>query len=73
VFFVELTHATLSLPGLTGRCSKYRPRVLDCPVKPGNDTNRVSMIEKRANHRAALCACGEIDPAEVLVFAGREA
>jgi hypothetical protein len=28
----------LSSPGLTGRSSKHRPGVLDCPVKPGNDS-----------------------------------
>jgi len=25
-------------PGLTGRSSNHRPGILDCPVKPGNDT-----------------------------------
>jgi hypothetical protein len=30
-------------------------------------------IGHRANHGAVLRACGEIEPAEVLVFAGREA
>jgi hypothetical protein len=28
----------LSSPGLTGRSSNHRLRILDCPVKPGNDT-----------------------------------
>jgi hypothetical protein len=28
----------LSSPGLTGRSSNHRPGILDCPVKPGNDT-----------------------------------
>jgi hypothetical protein len=35
---------------LTGRSSKHRPRVLDCPVKPsvkpGNDNDGVSVIGK---------------------------
>src|SRR6266446_3043868 len=29
---------TVSSPGLTGRSSNHRPGILDCPVKPGNDT-----------------------------------
>src|SRR6266446_3195232 len=29
---------TVSSSGLTGRSSNHRPGVLDCPVKPGNDT-----------------------------------
>jgi hypothetical protein len=35
------TNTSLSSPGSTagptGRSSKHRPGVLDCPVKPGND------------------------------------
>ena len=31
----------LSSPGLTGRSSNHRPGILDCPVKPGNDTGNV--------------------------------
>jgi hypothetical protein len=34
----------LSSPGSTGRSSNYRPGVLDCPVKPGNDTFMVAVI-----------------------------
>jgi len=33
-------HHKVSSPGLTGRSSNHRPGVLDCPVKPGNDTSR---------------------------------
>jgi hypothetical protein len=32
-----------SSPGWTGRSSNHRPGVLDCPVKPGNDTRQGSM------------------------------
>src|SRR5262245_9334754 len=31
-------HTKVSSPGLTGRSSNHRPWILDCPVKPGNDT-----------------------------------
>ena len=43
------TPILLSSPGSTGRSSKHRPGVLDCPVKPGNDTDRVGVIEKCSN------------------------
>jgi hypothetical protein len=46
-FLVRLTPFVLSSPGLTGRSSNRRPWILDCPVKPGNDTGRISLIEKR--------------------------
>src|SRR5216683_4757410 len=36
----------LSSPGLTGRSSKHRPWILDCPVKPGKDTDRISLKGK---------------------------
>jgi hypothetical protein len=32
--------------GLTGRSSNHRPGILDCQVKPGNDTREVSLMEK---------------------------
>ena len=35
------------------RSSKHRPRILDCPVKPGNDTGRISLIEKTSRRRAS--------------------
>src|SRR5215470_8843075 len=40
----------LSSPGLTGRSSSHRRRqgLLDCPVKPDNDTDRVRSYVKRA-------------------------
>src|SRR5450755_4620250 len=31
----------MSSPGSTGRSNKHRPGVLDCPVKPGNDTRSI--------------------------------
>ncbi len=34
----------VSSPGLTGRSSNHRPRILDCPVKPGNDTGRIGYV-----------------------------
>src|SRR5260370_36411596 len=34
----------MSSPGWTGRSSNHRPRILDCPVKPGNDNRRVKFI-----------------------------
>ena len=42
----SLTPVMLSSPGLTGRSSKHRPWILDCPVKPGNDGDRTNTIEK---------------------------
>jgi len=42
--FVYVDTTTLSSPGSTGRSSKHRPGVLDCPVEPGNDTDRVRRI-----------------------------
>jgi tripartite-type tricarboxylate transporter receptor subunit TctC len=36
----------LSSPGPTGRSSKHRPGVLDCPVKPGNDIDKVQRNRK---------------------------
>src|SRR4029077_16478787 len=45
--------ASLSSPGSTRRSSKNRPGVLDCPVKPGNDMDRVRLIAKCANPSAA--------------------
>jgi hypothetical protein len=33
---------------LTGRSSNHRPGVLDCPVKPGNDTGKIPDEAKRA-------------------------
>ena len=52
-FLVRLTSFVLSSPGLTGRSSKDRPWILDCPVKPGNDTGRISLIEKTPRRRAS--------------------
>src|SRR5712671_482281 len=34
----------LSAPGLTGRSSNHRPGILDCPVKPGNDTGESTRL-----------------------------
>jgi hypothetical protein len=51
-FPVRSTPFVLSSPGLTGRSSKHRPWILDCPVKPGNDTGRISLIEKTPRRRA---------------------
>ena len=45
----HLQQAHLSSPGLTGRSSKHRPGVLDCPVKPANDTNGVGSTRKRSS------------------------
>src|SRR5712692_7434643 len=44
----------LSSPGLTGRSSNHRPWVLDCPVKPGNDTGRINTIENTLHGRPRL-------------------
>jgi len=46
-FPMSLTSILLSSPGLTGRSGNHRPGILDCPVKPGNDTGKVSLIGKR--------------------------
>jgi hypothetical protein len=47
---------------LTGRSSKQRPRVLDCPVKPGNDTNRVSAIGKCSSGCAVAVDAIAVEP-----------
>jgi hypothetical protein len=39
---------------LTGRSSKHRPGVLDCPVKPGNDRNWVDAIGAFSDSAYAL-------------------
>src|SRR5215467_3262014 len=49
IFRSSRPSSVLSSPGLTGRPSNHRPGILDCPVKPGNDTNRVNLIEKCSN------------------------
>jgi hypothetical protein len=41
----------VSSPGLTGRSSKHRPWILDCPVKPGNDTVKNSLTQKLSSRR----------------------
>src|SRR6266851_6094968 len=51
-FSIRLTYSVLSSPspdligGLTGRSSNHRPWILDCPVKPGNDTRRINLTVK---------------------------
>src|SRR5712671_6200943 len=60
---VEKRHTTpLSSPGLTGRSSNHRPGVLDCPVKPGNDTAKA----------AASHLFGFLTPLVPLAFMGVE-
>ena len=46
-FSLKLPRALLSSPGSTRRSSKRGPGVLDCPVKPGNDTDRIGVARKR--------------------------
>jgi hypothetical protein len=41
---LSLYASELSSPGSTGRSSKHRPGVQDCPVKPGNYIHGVSAI-----------------------------
>jgi hypothetical protein len=44
----------VSSPGLTGRSSKHRPWILDCPVKPGNDSlEDINPIEIRSSERTS--------------------
>jgi hypothetical protein len=43
--YIQVDTPSLSSPGSTGRSSKHRPGVLDCPVKPGNDIDTVSASE----------------------------
>src|ERR1700730_15119927 len=50
-FSIRLTPTMLSSPGLSGRSSKHRPWLLDCPVKPGNDTVRVKLTVKCSNRQ----------------------
>src|SRR6516165_4098293 len=52
---------SLSSPGATERSSKRGPLVLDCPVKPGNDINRVSEIGKCSSGGSEK-AQGRCDP-----------
>src|SRR5260221_8236743 len=43
----------VSSPGLAGRASNHRPGILDCPVKPGNDTGRAGEGREGAARSAA--------------------
>jgi hypothetical protein len=41
-------HLMLSSPGLTGRSNNHHPEeILDCSVKPGNDTGRTGLKRNR--------------------------
>jgi crossover junction endodeoxyribonuclease RuvC len=48
----------LSSPGLTGRSSNRPPWLLDCPVKPGNDTERRREERLRSQPTADHALCG---------------
>jgi hypothetical protein len=51
---MRMTPTMLSSPGLTGRSSKHRPWLLDCPVKPGNDTERISLTREYSSQDNSL-------------------
>ena len=59
-FWLELE--SLSSPGLTGRSSNRRPRVLDCPVKPGNDC---SILQLGAYRWPFRCYTGAVETRSV--------
>jgi hypothetical protein len=57
----------VSLPGLTGQSSIPGRWLLDRPVKPGDDSTEVNLIEKctwrpRRTIRNALPQCDFVDP-----------